>query len=69
MARDSYIAKAPIRRLMKNEGAELVAEDALLFVIDKIEEEAKKVTKEALGVVKDDKRKKVTAADIKAVVF
>ena len=26
---DSYIAKAPIRRLMKKEGADLVAADAL----------------------------------------
>ncbi len=67
MARDSYIAKAPVRRLMKTEGADLVAEDALGFLIEKITAEAKRVTKDALKVVKDDKRKKVTAEDIRAV--
>ncbi len=65
MAKKSYIAKAPVRRLMKTEGADLVAEDALLFLISKIEEEAKEVTKSAISLVKDDKRKKITAEDIK----
>ena len=64
-SKKSYIAKAPIRRLMKAEGADLVAEDALVFLISKIEDEAKAVTKDAISIVKDDKRKKVTAMDVK----
>ena len=65
MARESYIAKAPIRRLMKREGADLVSSDALDFIIDKIEEEAKSVTKTAVNLVRDDDRKRITKEDIK----
>lgn len=62
--RGGYIAKAPIRRLMKAEGAELVAESAVSLLIEKLEEMGEKVTKEAVKLVKVDKRKRVTAADI-----
>ncbi|MHA1519327.1 MAG: histone-like protein [Promethearchaeota archaeon] len=64
--RSSYIAKAPIRRLMKDEGASLVAEDALEFLIDLLTKAAQTKTKEAIKLVKADKRKRVTAADISA---
>ena len=66
MARTSYIAKAPVRRLMKAEGADLVAENAVLLLIDKLEEKAKAVTKEAISIVKDDKRKRLTADDVRS---
>ena len=66
-SRSAYIAKAPIRRLMKNEGAQLVAEDAVEMLIEKLTSVAKSITKEAVKVVKGDKRKRVTAADIIAV--
>lgn len=59
-----YIAKAPIRRLMKAEGATLVAESAVERLIAKLEEEATYVTKSAIKNVKADKRKRLTAADI-----
>ncbi|MHA1745784.1 MAG: histone-like protein [Promethearchaeota archaeon] len=62
----SFISKAPIRRLMKNEGAGLVAEDAVILLIDELTKAAKAVTKEAVKLVKTDKRKRVTAADIAA---
>ena len=62
----SFISKAPIRRLMKNEGAGLVAEDAVILLIDELTKAAKAVTKEAVKMVKIDKRKRVTAADIAA---
>ncbi|MHA1475596.1 MAG: histone-like protein [Promethearchaeota archaeon] len=65
-ARSAYIAKAPIRRLMKNEGAGLVAEDAVILLIEELTKAAKEVTKEAVKLVKGDKRKRVTAADIAA---
>lgn len=62
---DSYIAKAPIRRLMKKEGADLVAADALDKLIGYLEKTAADATKEAIKVTKADKRKRVTAADIR----
>ena len=62
---DGYIAKAPIRRLMKKEGADLVAADALDKLIGYLEKEAADATKEAIKITKADKRKRVTAADIR----
>jgi len=64
-AKDSYIAKAPIRRLMKKEGADLVAADALDKLIGYLEKAAADATKEAIKITKADKRKRVTAADIR----
>ena len=52
---------------MKNEGAKLVSEEAVLLLIGELTKEAKRVTKEAVKVVKADKRKRVTAADISSV--
>ncbi len=63
-SRESFIAKAPIRRLMKNEGANLVAEKAVDLLIDKLTDLATKVTKNAIKLMKDDNRKRVTAADV-----
>ncbi len=62
--RSTYIAKAPIRRLMKDEGAGLVAEDAVVLLIEELTKVGKDLTKKAVKIVKDDKRKRVTAADI-----
>ncbi|MFX0105087.1 MAG: histone [Candidatus Hodarchaeota archaeon] len=63
---EGYIAKAPIRRLMKKEGADLVAAEALDKLIDFLEKSAADATKNAIKVCKADKRKRVTAADIRA---
>lgn len=63
----SYIAKAPIRRLMKAEGAELVASDAVDILINQLHKVAQGVTKDAVKLVRSDKRKRVTAADIMEV--
>jgi histone H3/H4 len=60
----SYISKAPIRRLMKAEGADLVAEDAMGLLISKLIEQATKITKKAVQLVKDEKRKRLTPEDI-----
>ncbi len=62
---ESYIAKAPIRRLMKKEGADLVAAEALDKLIGFLEKEAAKATKDALAICKKDKRKRITAADVR----
>ncbi|MGV9199495.1 MAG: histone [Promethearchaeia archaeon] len=61
----SYIAKAPIRRLMKREGADLVAADALDRLIEFLENTAADVTKEAIKVTEADKRKRITAGDVR----
>ncbi|MFX0140644.1 MAG: histone [Candidatus Hodarchaeota archaeon] len=63
---EGYIAKAPIRRLMKKEGADLVAAEALDKLINFLEKSAADATKNAIKVCKADKRKRVTAADIRA---
>ena len=62
---EGYIAKAPIRRLMKKEGADLVAAEALDKLIGFLEKKAAEATKEALKICRTDKRKRVTAADIR----
>ncbi|MHA1819221.1 MAG: histone-like protein [Promethearchaeota archaeon] len=59
-----YVAKAPIRRLMKAEGADLVAESALELLISTLEKIAVETTKNAIKVAKADKRKKISGADI-----
>ena len=63
---EGYIAKAPIRRLMKKEGADLVAAEALDKLISFLEGSAATATKDAIKACKEDKRKRVTAADIRA---
>ncbi len=62
---ESYIAKAPIRRLMKKEGADLIAAEALDKLIGFLESSAAKATSEAIKICKADKRKRVTAVDIR----
>ena len=64
--RGGYISKAPIRRLMKDEGAVLVAEEAITLIISHLTDLAKETTKAAVKLVKDEKRKRLTAADIMA---
>ncbi|MBN1215300.1 MAG: NFYB/HAP3 family transcription factor subunit [Candidatus Lokiarchaeota archaeon] len=62
---EGYIAKAPIRRLMKREGADLVAAEALDKLINYLEKKAAGATKDAIKITKKDKRKRITAADIR----
>jgi len=61
----AYIAKAPIRRLMKAEGARLVAAEALNKLIGYLEKAAADITKESIKLTKADKRKRITALDIR----
>ncbi len=63
-ARSGFISKAPVRRLMKDEGASLVSDDALKLIIKTLEDHAVKTTKKAIQLVKDEKRKRLTAEDI-----
>jgi len=59
---EGYIAKVPIRRLMKKEGADLVAADALDKLIGYLEKSASDATKEAIKITKADKRNPITAS-------
>lgn len=62
---ETYIAKAPIRRLMKKEGADLVAAAALDKLIEFLEVKAAEATKEAHKICKVDKRKRISAVDVR----
>jgi histone H3/H4 len=67
-AEEKYISKAPIRRLMKNQGANLVAEEAVITLVEFLEKYADTLTKKAMKVAEEDKRKKLTADDINAAL-
>ena len=59
-----YISWSPIRRLMKHNGAIIVARDAVDELVDWMGKSAEKITKTALNLTKHAKRKKVTKDDI-----
>ncbi|MBA7521265.1 hypothetical protein ES705_13370 [subsurface metagenome] len=62
--KSEYISWSPIRRLMKHNGAIIVAREAVDQLVDWMEESAEKITKSALKLTKHSKRKKVTREDI-----
>ncbi|MFX1321100.1 MAG: histone [Promethearchaeota archaeon] len=53
-----------MRRLMKHNGAIIVARDAVDELVDWMGQSAEKITKVALNLTKHSKRKKVTKDDI-----
>jgi len=59
-----YISWSPIRRLMKHNGALIVARDAVDELVDWMGKSAEKITKTALQLTKHSKRKKITRDDI-----
>ena len=59
-----YISWSPIRRLMKHNGAEIVARDAVDELVNWLETSAEKLTKTALRLTKHANRKKITRDDI-----
>ena len=64
MAGSEYISWSPIRRLMKHNGAVIVARDAVDELVDWMGASAETITKSALTLTKHAKRKKVTRDDI-----
>jgi len=64
MAGSDYISWSPIRRLMKHNGALIVARSAVDELVDWLGKSAEKLTKSALTLTKHGKRKKVTRDDI-----
>ncbi|MHA1191112.1 MAG: histone [Promethearchaeota archaeon] len=59
-----YISWSPIRRLMKHNGAVIVARDAVNELVDWMSQSAETITKSALKLTKHAKRKKITKDDI-----
>ena len=57
-------AWSPIRKLMKDNGAEMVARDAVDALIDFLEKSAKSVTNKALEMTGHAGRKKLTLEDM-----
>ena len=57
-------AWSPIRKLMKDNGAEMVARDAVDALISYLESVAKKVTNKALEMTRHAGRKKLTVGDM-----
>jgi len=63
-----YIDFSPIRRLMKQRGAEIIAEAAIDELIDFLEKETTDVVDVAVEIAKKNKRKRITISDIKAAM-
>jgi histone H3/H4 len=64
MAKAKIFAWSPIRELMKANGAEMVARDAVDELISVLERQAKELTNRALEFSRHAGRKKVTAEDM-----
>ena len=60
----NYISWSPIRRLMKHNGALIVARDAVDELVSWMGKSAEKLTKSALVLTQHAKRKKITRGDI-----
>ncbi|TFF90659.1 MAG: histone [Promethearchaeota archaeon] len=57
-------AWSPVRKLMKDNGAEMVARDAVDALIDYLEMSAREVTNKALEMTRHAGRKKLTLEDM-----
>ena len=57
-------AWSPLRKLMKDAGAEIVSRDAVEILLDYLEKRAKLLTESAIVFAKHSKRKKVSAGDM-----
>jgi histone H3/H4 len=68
MAKAKIFAWSPIRELMKANGAEMVARDAVDELISVLERGAKELTNKALEFSRHAGRKKVTAEDMKMAI-
>ena len=64
MAKKRYFAWSPLRRVMADAGAKIVARDAIAHLIGWLQEEAVRISKRAYVLTKHSKRKKITKGDI-----
>ena len=59
-----HFAWSPVRKLMRQSGAQIVARDAVELLITDLETISIKLTKKALGFAKHAKRKKISKDDL-----
>ena len=62
------LAIAPVRDLMKENGAKLVAKDAVMKLVDYLEGRIEEVTRKAVGLAKHAGRKKVMMSDVNLAI-
>ena len=63
------ITKTALRRLMREEaGADIVAADCVLKLLDYLQDLAVETTKKAMKISENAKRKTITKADIKLAI-
>ena len=68
MSVSDFFAWSPVRRLMKNQGAEIVARDAVDRLIIHLEKISKELTRNALSYAHHAGRKKITVGDIELAI-
>ncbi len=61
-------AWSPIRKLMKNNGAEMVARDAVDALIEYLEQVAELITETSLEMTRHADRKKLTSEDMNLAI-
>lgn len=59
---------SPVRKLMKDNGAEMVAREAVDALIDYLEKVAVQISSEALKLASHSRRKTVTPKDMKSAM-
>lgn len=64
MGKKLRFAKSPVREMMKSNGAQIVAKDAVELLIDHIQQAAKQITRMSTLYAMHAKRKKITRDDI-----
>ena len=62
------LAIAPVRDLMKDAGAKLVAKDALKKLVEYLEADVEKLTRKAIGFAKHAGRKKIMMTDVNLAI-
>ena len=62
------LAIAPVRDLMKESGAKLVAKDAVSKLVESLEAEVEELTRKAIRFAKHAGRKKVMMTDINLAI-
>ena len=64
-----FIAKEPMKRFMRKQGAEIIGSGALELIIDEIEKIGRQITRMAMDASKDEDRKKIMPEDVRFAFF
>ena len=59
---------APVGRILKNNGAQRISEDAKIALAEAMEDYGEKLSKEAIGLAHHTGRKTITGKDIKLAI-